>query len=74
MLLLNMPSFKANNNNNNNNNGTDLTIEIQSSMWPPIITYAEDNITNGNSSVLHYQWCGPMMLIVKEFAKRVNAK
>ena len=61
-------------NNNNNNNRTDPTIAIQSLIWPPIITYKEVNISNGNSSVLHYQWCGPMMLIVEEFAKRINAK
>ena len=57
-----------------NNNNTDNIIEIQPQMWPPIMTYSENIINNGNHSLLNYQWCGPMMLIVKEFAKRVNAK
>jgi hypothetical protein len=56
------------------NNSTDLIINVQACMWPPVITYNEKLITNGNSSVLHYIWCGPMILIVKEFAKRINAK
>ena len=56
------------------NNSTDLLIEIQANMWAPLMTYYENLVTYGNYSVLHYLWCGPMMLIIKEFAKRVNAK
>ena len=59
---------------NNNNNDSKLTIDIQAIMWPPIITYDECNRTDGISLVLQYQWCGPLMLIIKEFAKRINSK
>ncbi len=55
-------------------NSTDFLLKVQPNMFPPIITYSERYIKEGNISVLHYEWCGPMMLIIKEFAKSVRAK
>jgi len=53
---------------------TDLLINIQPSYYPPFITYSETLIKEGNVSLLYYEWCGPLMLIIKEFAKSVHAK
>ncbi len=51
-------------------NSSDLLLEVQPSLWPPVITYKENLI----KEILHYEWCGPLMLIIKEFAKSVKAK
>ena len=56
------------------NNSPELTLQIQPIIMPPIVTYTEQLHTTGNYSILYYQWCGPFMLIIKELAKRVNAK
>ena len=55
-------------------NSTDLLIDVQPIMWPPIITYSEHLIEKENTSILYYEWCGPLILIIKEFAKSVKAK
>ncbi len=52
-------------------NTTNLLLKVQPFMWPPIITYTE---RYENISILHYEWCGPLMLIIKEFAKSIKAK
>jgi hypothetical protein len=55
-------------------NSTSLTMEVQPLMWSPILTYREERIEFDNSSVLHYEWCGPLILLMKIFAKHINAK
>jgi hypothetical protein len=56
------------------NNATNLTIDVQPVMWPPIITYKEQLIKTGNVSLLYYQYCGPLMLMLNIIAKQMNAK
>jgi len=56
------------------NNSTNLTIDVQAFMWPPFITYNEKVIQTGNSSVLHYEWCGPLIFTLIQIAKYMNAK
>ncbi len=55
-------------------NTTELLFDVQPNMWPPVITYSEHWIEKENISVLHYEWCRRLMLIIKEFAKSVKAK
>ncbi len=56
------------------NNSTNLTIDVLPNYWPPIITYEEQLINDGNISILYYQWCGPLIVILNMFAKQMNAK
>lgn len=56
------------------NNSTNYTIDVQPYMWPPLITYEEQLIKTGNISILYYEWCGPLMLIMNIFGKQMNAK
>jgi hypothetical protein len=56
------------------NNSTNLTLDVLPFMWPPIITYKEQLKNTGNVSLLYYQWCGPLMLIMSTIAKQMNAK
>ncbi len=50
-----------------NNKSTDEIIEIVAYPIIPQLFYNEWNDT-------HYQWCGPMLLIVEYFAKFTNTK
>ena len=43
-------------------------------MWPPIITYKEQLVIYGNTSILYYQWCGPLIVLLKHFAIYIKAK
>ncbi len=84
VLIINSKTIKMNNNcvklSTDNQivywggNSTDLLLKVLPTQWPPLLTYRETLIKVGNISVLHYEWCGPMMLIIKEFAKTVKAK
>ncbi len=56
------------------NNSTNLTINVQPLMWPPIVTYNEKLIKTGNVSLLYYQWCGPLVFVLNIIAKQMNAK
>ena len=51
-----------------------FTIQVQPNMWPPIITYKEQWIISGNTSILYYQWCGPLIVLLKHFAIYIKAK
>ena len=51
---------------------TDIVIGVEPSAYPPYILYAEWKF--GNTSTLYYQWCGPMMILFRVFAKRANAR
>ncbi len=55
-------------------NTTNLLITVQPLFSPPYITYSEELKKEGNLSLLHYEWCGPLLLIIKEFAKSLKAK
>ncbi len=56
------------------NNSTNLTIDVLPNMFPPLITYKEQLIKTGNLSILYYQLCGPLILMLNTIAKRMNAK
>jgi hypothetical protein len=55
------------------NNLTNL-IEVQPIEYRPFLTYKQEMIKHGNYSVLNYEWCGPLILLVKLFAQHINAK
>ena len=57
-----------------NNNETDNIIGIHSMIFLPIMTYSETMKNISNITKIYYQFCGPMILIAKEFAKKINAK
>jgi len=56
------------------NNSTNNTIIVQPLMWPPFVTYEDKLITKGNSSILHYEYCVPFIVLLIHFAKYINAK
>ncbi len=56
------------------NYSTNLTIDVQPNVWLPIVTYKEQMIKIENLSILYYQWCGPLILMLNIFAKQMNAK
>ena len=50
------------------------TIWVMACFYPPYLFYkSEKDVING-SVVGHYQWCGPMMTIMVEFAKLTGYK
>ena len=63
-----------NNTINWSENSGNFTIEVQPNMWPPIITYYEQLVMSGNTSILYYQWCGPLIVLLKHFAIYIKAK
>lgn len=56
------------------NNSTHMIIHVQPVMWPPFVSYEEKIVKLNNSSILYYKWCGPLILMLNIFAKRMNAK
>jgi hypothetical protein len=60
------------------NTPTNYTIQVQPHIWPPLLTYKEYNhfsyIKKGNTSILYYQYCGPLIVLLKVFAKYINVK
>ena len=56
------------------NNSTNTTIDVEPIAWPPFVTYNEKLIKTGNTSTLIYQWCGPLLFMMKIFATKLNFK
>jgi hypothetical protein len=56
------------------NNSTNTTIEVQPIVWPPFVNYNEELIKIGNTSILNYQYCGPLLFMIKTFATKLNFK
>jgi len=56
------------------NNSTNDAIIVQPAMWPPFVIYEEESKAAGNSSILYYKYCGPMIVLLKYFAKYINVK
>ncbi len=57
-----------------NNSTTNLTIDVQPLMWPPFMIYNEQLTNTENISIINYQWCGPLMVVMRIIAKQMNAK
>ena len=56
------------------NNVTKPTIVVQPINWQPFVTYVEDLKSTGNTSLLHYQYCGPLIFMLKIFAIQMSFK
>ncbi len=56
------------------NTPTNYTIEVQPFMWPPLLTYKEEVIETNNTSIIFYRLCGPLVVLLRLFAKFINAK
>ena len=41
-------------------------------MYPPLLIYNDWNITEDNSTITYYQFCGPIIVLLREFSKRIN--
>ena len=55
-------------------NSINNTIEVLPLMYPPFVTYTEHGINSGNTSILYYQYCGPLIVLIKMFAIYIKAK
>ena len=53
-------------------NSTADPIDVLAAFFPPLLTYADWVITENNNSILFYQFCGPLVVLMKTFAKFVN--
>ena len=49
-------------------------VDIQPFMYPPLIAYEEELVTTGNISILYYQYCGPLIVLIKLFSKYTEYK
>ena len=55
-------------------NSINNTLEIQPFMFPPFVIYKEHVIESGNTSLLYYQYCVPLIVLIKMFAIYIKAK
>ena len=62
-------------------NTTDLAINSTSEpistlvmYYPPYLLYTDWEIKEVNKSILYYQFCGPLIVLLKSFAKHINTE
>ena len=54
------------------NNSEDSPLYIMGFIYPPYLDYTDWEITEHNTSILYYQFCGPLIVLMKCFAKYIN--
>ncbi len=55
-------------------NSTAQPFDAMSLIYPPILSYTEWETTDDNTSLLHYQYCGPLIVLFKCFAQHINTE
>jgi len=54
------------------NNTSDSPLEALLGAFPVLSTYNEWTVMSGNESILYYQYCGPLIMLLKTFAEYIN--
>ena len=53
-------------------NATDSPYDVYAISMPPFLSYKElDVYMSGNTSILYYRYCGPLLVLMKVFAKYI---
>ena len=55
-------------------NSTEPALNFNTLMYPPLLTYTDWHITNNNTSLLYYQFCGPLIVLLRTYAQRINTE
>ena len=53
-------------------NSTTQPLDFYLFFYPPFITYNEWYTTDGNTSLYNYQFCGPLIVLLRCFAQHIN--
>ena len=55
-------------------NSGNTILNIMPVVFPPLLTYEELKIINisDDDAIIHYRYCGPMIILLKSFAQFIN--
>ena len=53
-------------------NSTAEPIDVMSFIYPPLILYNDWDIIEDNITLTYFQFCGPLIVLLREFAKHLN--
>ena len=55
-------------------NSTTEAMDVLALFYPPYLSYNDWEMTVDNTSILYYQFCGPLILLLRRFSERINTK
>ena len=55
-------------------NSTAQPLDFMVVLYPPFVKYTDWYTTDGNTSLYNYQFCGPLIVLLKCFAQHINTE
>ena len=55
-------------------NSTEKPLDFMALVYPPLLTFNDWYTTDGNTSLYNYQFCGPLIALLKCFAQHINTE